>query len=155
MFGSKLAFTFVDRFVEFDKLLTRNTQAQIAARSPAFGAETVNLVPHEYRAFCADVLRLLRSYRSLLESNTAVASQFKHGLDQMEAYETCEPRLIQQWRGLWRTGNDLTLAMVNDRDMREATKEYTELVLTPELRKGAIWTAPMPSRSAIPAISRS
>ena len=31
MFGSKLAFNFVDRFVEFDKLLTRNTQAQIAA----------------------------------------------------------------------------------------------------------------------------
>lgn len=139
VFGSKLAFNFVDRYVEFDKLLTRNTQAQIAARSPAFGADAANLVPHEYRAFCADVLRLLRSYRSLLESNSAVATEFKHGLDQVEAFETCEPRLIQQWRSLWRTGNDLTLGMVNDRDVREATKEYTELVITPELRKGAIW----------------
>ena len=139
VFGSKVAFNFVDRFVEFDKLLTRNTQAQIAARSPLFVSETSQLVPQEYRAFCADVLKLLRSYRVVLESNSAVAPEFKHGLDQVEAFETCEPRLIQQWRSLWRTGNDLTLAMVGDRDVREATKEFTELVLTPELRQGAIW----------------
>ncbi len=139
VFGSKLAFNFVDRFVEFDKLLTRNTQAQIAARAPAFASESVQLVPLEYRAFCADVLKLLRSYRMVLESNSAVANEFRHGLDQVEAFETCEPRLIQQWRALWRTGNDLTLPVINDREVREAAKEFTELVLTPELRKGAIW----------------
>jgi hypothetical protein len=139
VFGSKVAFNFVDRFVEFDKLLTRNTQAQIAARSPAFGGDTAQLVPIEYRAFCADVLKLLRSYRTVLEANSAVAHEFRHGLDQVEAFETCEPRLIQQWRGLWRTGNDMTLSWINDRDVREAAKEYTELVLTPEMRKGAIW----------------
>ncbi|HXC54212.1 MAG TPA: class I SAM-dependent methyltransferase [Rhizomicrobium sp.] len=139
VFGSKLAFNFVDRYVEFDKLLTRNTQAQIAARSPTFGAASAQLVPQEYRAFCADVLRLLRSYRQVLEANSIVATEFKHGLDQIEAFETCEPRLIQQWRSLWRTGNDLVHAIAHDREMREATKEFTELVLTPELRKGAIW----------------
>ena len=139
VFGSKLAFNFVDRFVEFDKLLTRNTQAQIAARSPAFAGESAQLVPLEYRAFCGDVLKLLRSYRMVLEANSAVATEFRHGLDQVEAFETCEPRLIQQWRSLWRTGNDMTLAFIGDRDVREAAKEYTELVLTPELRKGAIW----------------
>jgi len=139
VFGSKLAFHFVDRFVEFDKLLTRNTQAQIAARAPAFGAESSQLVPIEYRAFCADVLKLLRSYRVVLESNDAVAKVLQHGLNALEAVETCEPRLIQQWRALWRTGNELTQGMDQDRERREATKEYTELVLTPELRKGAIW----------------
>ncbi|HEY0105096.1 MAG TPA: PilZ domain-containing protein, partial [Rhizomicrobium sp.] len=139
VFGSKIAFQFVDHAVAFDKLLTRNTQAQIAARSPAFAAEGAQLVPLEYRAFCADVLKLLRSYRQVLDANQAVATEFGQGLDQMEAFETCEPRLIQQWRSLWRTGNDLTLAMIDDRDRREAAKEYTELVLTPELRKGAIW----------------
>ncbi|MBV9904991.1 MAG: hypothetical protein JO346_10480 [Alphaproteobacteria bacterium] len=139
VFGSKIAFNFVDRFIEFDKLLTRNTQAQIAARSPAFVAESSQLVPTEYRAFCSDVLKLLRSYRLLLESNTTIAQGFHHGLDQVEAFETCEPRLIQQWRSLWRLGNELTNGMDKERDVKEATKEYTELVLTPELRKGAIW----------------
>jgi hypothetical protein len=139
VFGSKIAFNFVDRYIEFDKLLTRNAQAQIAARSPAFVADSSQLVPVEYRAFCADVLKLLRAYRQVLDSNTAVASEFKQHLDQVEAFETCEPRLVQQWRSLWRTGNDLTHAMVNEREVREATKEFTELVLTPELRRGAIW----------------
>jgi len=139
VFGSKVSFNFVDRFIEFDKLLTRNTQAQIAARSPLFVSETSQLVPTEYRAFCADVLKLLRAYRAVLESNSAVALGLKHGLDQVEAFETCEPRLLQQWRSLWRTGNDLTHAMVNEREVREATKEFTEMVLTPELRLGAIW----------------
>jgi hypothetical protein len=68
VFGSKVAFNFVDRFIEFDKLLTRNTQAQIAARSPLFVSETSQLVPTEYRAFCADVLKLLRAYRAVLET---------------------------------------------------------------------------------------
>jgi extracellular factor (EF) 3-hydroxypalmitic acid methyl ester biosynthesis protein len=139
VFGSKLAFQFVDRYVEFDKLLTRNTQAQIAARSPAFAGESTQLVPQEYRAFCADVLKLLRSYQVVLQSNTMVAKELGQGLNQTEAFETCEPRLMQQWRALWRTGNDLTRAIAADRERREATKEYTELVLTPELRKGAIW----------------
>jgi hypothetical protein len=139
VFGSKIAFNFVDRYIEFDKLLTRNAQAQIAARSPAFVADSTQLVPVEYRAFCADVLKLLRAYRQVLDSNSVVASEFKHNLDQVEAFETCEPRLIQQWRSLWRTGNDLTHAIINERDVREATKEFTELVLTPELRRGAIW----------------
>lgn len=139
VFGSKVAFNFVDRFIEFDKLLTRNTQAQIAARSPLFVSETSQLVPQEYRAFCADVLKLLRAYRSVLEANSSVAFDFKHDLNQVEAFESCEPRLLQQWRSLWRTGNELTHAMVNDREVREATKEFTEMVLTPEMRLGAIW----------------
>jgi hypothetical protein len=139
VFGSKVAFSFIDRYVEFDKLLTRNTQAQIAARSPTFVADSSQLVPIEYRAFCADVLKLLRAYREVLDTNAHAASEFKHGLDQVEAFETCEPRLIQQWRSLWRLGNELTQGMANEREVREATKEFTELVLTPELRHGAIW----------------
>src|SRR3569832_1860535 len=139
VFGSKLAFNYINRYVKFDKLLTRYTQTQIAARSPAFVADSTQLVPVEYRAFCADVLKLLRAYREVLDSNAMAANEFKHGLDQVEAFETCEPRLIQQWRSLWRMGNDLTHAMVNEREVREATKEFTELVLTPELRHGAIW----------------
>jgi len=139
VFGSKIAFNFVDRHIEFDKLLTRNTQAQIAARSPLFVSETTQLVPQPYRAFCADVLKLLRAYRSVLDANSQVAREFSDGLDQLEAFETCEPRILQQWRSLWRTGNDLTLGMADDREIREATKEFTELVLTPELRLGSIW----------------
>ncbi|MGB8363933.1 MAG: PilZ domain-containing protein [Rhizomicrobium sp.] len=139
VFGSKIAFNFVDQYIEFDKLLTRNAQAQIAIRSPLFVSESSQLVPQEYRAFCADVLKLLRAYRAVLDANALAAREFSDGLNHIEAFETCEPRLLQQWRSLWRTGNDLTHVMADEREVREAAKEFTELVLTPELRIGPIW----------------
>src|SRR5579863_6542610 len=52
VFGSKIAFSLVNGFIEFDKLLSRNVQARIAAQSPFSHAESARLVPQEYRAFC-------------------------------------------------------------------------------------------------------
>ncbi len=51
----------------------------------------------------------------------------------------CESRLIEQWRTLWFRGNEIVREVMDHRDRREATKEFTELVLTPEMRAGAVW----------------
>jgi extracellular factor (EF) 3-hydroxypalmitic acid methyl ester biosynthesis protein len=139
VFGSKVAFSFVNGFVEFDKLLSRNVQAQIAHQSALFSGETDQLVPKEYRVFCADVLKVLGSYRDLLEANMNLARQIEREFDLDGAYEACEARLLQKWRSLWRTGNDLVKEVVADREMLEATKSFTEVVLTPEMRHGAIF----------------
>ena len=139
VFGSKVAFSFVNGFVEFEKLLSRNVQAQIALQSALFTGETSQLVPKDYRVFCADVLKLLGSYRDLLDENMVLARQFERVFDLDGAYEACEARLVQHWRSLWRTGNDLVKDVVGDRDVLEATKAFTEVVVTPELRLGAIW----------------
>ena len=139
VFGSKVAFSFVNGFVEFDKLLSRNVQAQIAQQSALFAGETSNLVPREYRAFCADVLKVLGSYRDLLDANMNLARQIERDFDLDGAYEACEPRLLQKWRSLWRTGNDLVKDVLSDREALEATKSFTEVVLTPEIRLGAVF----------------
>lgn len=139
VFGSKLAFSLVDFYVDFDRLLSRNVQAQIAANGSFLSAERSALVPREYRAFCADVLGVLRSYRDLLDRNIHLADSFSHAFDNVGAYEACEGRLIEQWRTLWLTGNDIVRGVMSSREEREATKEFTELVLTPEMRAGAIW----------------
>jgi hypothetical protein len=139
VFGSKLAFSFVNGFVEFDKLMSRNVQAQIAMQSALFTGEASQLVPKEYRVFCADVLKLLGSYRDLLDENFVLAQQFERDFDLDGIYEACEARLVQHWRTLWRTGNDLVRGIMDDRDVLEQTKAFTEVVVTPELRLGAIW----------------
>jgi extracellular factor (EF) 3-hydroxypalmitic acid methyl ester biosynthesis protein len=139
VFGSKVAFSFEDSYVDFDRLLSRNVQAQIAANGNFIGGPRSALVPSEYRAFCSDVLGLLRSYRALLDENINLADQFSHAFDDVGAYEACEGRLIEQWRTLWLRGNEIVSGLMDDRDRREATKEFTELVLTPEMRAGAIW----------------
>ena len=139
LFGSKLAFSFVNGFVEFDKLMSRNVQAQIAMQSALFAGESSQLVPKEYRVFCADVLKLLGCYRDLLDENKLIAEQFERHFDLDGAYNTCEAHLTRHWRTLWRTGNDLVKDMMSNRDILEATKSFTEVVLTPEMRTGAIW----------------
>jgi extracellular factor (EF) 3-hydroxypalmitic acid methyl ester biosynthesis protein len=139
IFGSKLAFNFVNGFVEFDKLLSRNAQAQIALRSSNSSLESSHLVPKEYRLFCADVLSLLRCYRSVLDENNALAERFGRNFDRDSAYDACESRLIQQFRSLWRAGNEVVRPIMQEREVLHATKELTELVLTPEFRLGPIW----------------
>jgi hypothetical protein len=139
VFGSKLAFNFVNGFVEFDKLLSRNAQAQIALRSSQANVEASHLVPKDYRLFVADVLGLLRCYRSVLDDNSMLAERFGRSFDHDSAYDACETRLIQQWRSLWRTGNEIVRPLMQERERLQATKELTELVLTPEFRLGAIW----------------
>lgn len=139
VFGSKLALSFVNGFVEFDKLLSRNVQAQIAIQSSLFSGETSQIVPKDYRVFCADVLKLLGSYRDLLNENMSVARQFDREFDSDGAYEACEPRLLQHWRSLWRMGNDLVKEILPDRELLEATKAFTEVVVTPEIRLGAVF----------------
>ena len=138
-FGSKYAFSLVDSYVDFDRLLSRNVQAQIAANGSFLSSERNALVSREYRAFCSDVLGVLRSYRALLDENLKVSASFPHTFDHVGAYEACEARMVEQWRSLWLTGNDIVREVMANREAREATKEFTELVLTPEMRAGAIW----------------
>jgi extracellular factor (EF) 3-hydroxypalmitic acid methyl ester biosynthesis protein len=139
VFGSKVAFMFVNGFVEFEKLLSKNVQAQIAVQSALFGGETSQLVPKDYRAFCADVLRVLGSYRELLDENMNLARQFDRHFDLDGAYQACEARLLQHWRALWRAGNELARDILPDRQVLEATKAFTEVVLTPEICVGPIF----------------
>ncbi|HWY62458.1 MAG TPA: PilZ domain-containing protein [Rhizomicrobium sp.] len=138
VFGATVALQFVDTFLEVSKLLSRNTQAQIAANSQN-AAPATSLVSPEYRLFCADVLSVLRTYRDILSDTRIVAGESDCVFDPDSCYDACEARLLQQWRGLWYTGNDLVRGILNDRDVLQATKEFTERVLTPDLCLGPIW----------------
>ena len=138
VFGAKIAFKFEDGFIDFDKLLNRNLHAQILTKASLDYSESERLVPREYRMLCADVLKLLRAYQSILAPDPSQAPEFACRIDNDTAFEACEDRLMQHWRSLWRTANDIVRTVMDDRERREATKEFTELVLTPEMRKGAV-----------------
>ncbi len=139
VFGAKIAFKFLDGYIEFDKLLNRNLHAQILTRASLVGPDAAQLVPREYRTLCADALNVLRAYRSILSPDAARAPELATRIDPQAAFEACEDRLMQHWRSLWRTANDIVRTVMDDRESREATKVFTELVLTPEMRMGAIW----------------
>ncbi|MCE9521174.1 MAG: hypothetical protein K8S25_01930 [Alphaproteobacteria bacterium] len=139
VFGSKVALTLVDGVVDFHSLLRRNAQARISQQLATLEPHVGGLVSPEYRAHCADVLRFLRAYRSVVESSTKPFPNQATGLSADEAFAMCEERIVPQWRSLWRTGNDLVKDVMADKKRLEAVKEYTELVLSPEFNHGPIW----------------
>lgn len=138
VFGSTLAFNFVNGFIEFEKLLSRNAQAHISARADT-NTSNSHMVAREYRLFCADVLSVLRSYNAVIDDNAALAKMANCNFDSDDCYDACEARILQQWRPLWHLGNDLVRSVMKDRDALQATKQFSELVLTPEFRLGSIW----------------
>ena len=139
LFGSKVALNLVDGVVDFHSLLRRNAQARISQELALLDPQVDGLIASEYRAHCADVLRFLRAYRAIVEASVKPFPQQTSGLSIDEAYAMCEERIIPQWRTLWRTGNGLVRDLMADKKKLAAVKEYTELVLTPELNYGPVW----------------
>lgn len=139
VFGSKVALNLVDGVVDFHSLLRRNAQARISQQLATLDPHVGGLVSPEYRAHCADVLRFLRAYRSVIEVSVKPFPHQTTGMSADEAYAMCEERIIPQWRSLWRAGNQLVVDVMADKKRLAAMKEYTELVVTPEFNHGPVW----------------
>lgn len=139
VFGSKVALNLVDGVVDFYSLLRRNAQARISQQLATLDPHVGGLVSAEYRAHCADVLRFLRAYRSVIEASVRPFPHQSMGMSADEAYEMCAERVLPQWRSLWRAGNQLVVDVMADKKKLAAMKEYTELVLTPEFNHGPVW----------------
>lgn len=139
VFGARVAVQFVDGTVDFGSLLSRNAQARISRQLGLLDPTSASLVAPAYRAHCADVLHFLRAYRAVVDASQQAIPNRKGGLSPDSTYEMCEPHIIPQWRKLWLTGNQLTADVMDDKPRLEATKAYTEMVLTPEFCRGPVW----------------
>jgi hypothetical protein len=105
-------------------------------------SHALDLVPADYRRLCADVVHLVRSYRSTLSRFENLSSRDGETADpeRIEAvYAMAEERILPEWRRLWREANEQTLSMMGAPDVLQAVKRFTEQVVTPELVAGPIW----------------
>ncbi|MDA5194544.1 PilZ domain-containing protein [Govanella unica] len=135
--GTKLGLRLLDRSFnvlqvvdKYKEISLRNELASFAATAPGAG------VAPEYRMLCADILQLLRSYRSGLDT----ISQTNLTPDAAaELLASCEQQIIPQWRELWYRGNALVEGIMDNPEALRATKKFTELVLTPEFMSGVVW----------------
>jgi len=99
------------------------------------------LVDPAYRKLTADVLHLLRNFRNILERHESRGdgpdATSQASVD--EALEICEERIIPAWRRHWEHANALVEPLMAEPDRLQATKRFTELVVTPEFLDGPIW----------------
>lgn len=135
--GTKIGVRFLDRSFNMREVVDNYNRLALRQEVESFGAfRPGEGVSAEYRALCADILQLLRAYRQGLDQ----AEQ--NGLSDAaaaELLEISEQRIMPQWRELWFRANALVEGVMDDPRALEATKRYTELVLTPEFNAGAIW----------------
>lgn len=99
------------------------------------------LIEPAYRKLTADVLHLLRNFRTILERHESRGNGHCAAspgpVD--EALAICEERIIPAWRQHWEHANALVEPLMAEPDRLRATKRFTELLITPEFLDGPIW----------------
>lgn len=134
-FGTKVGVRLVDRCLDISQLVAKYDEAFIRAEIDE-SEEQTNAVAPEYRQLCADVLHLLRTYRSALDRFEKTRPGVNETDDMMSA---CEERILPRWRALWHRGNALVAPLMADPLALRSAKRLTELLITPELVGGPIW----------------
>jgi hypothetical protein len=131
--GIRVGVRLIDRSLDIPALVASYEKARISAELDE-GIDPETAVRPEYRRLCVDVLYLLRRYRMSLERFQATRPDERAASDMLVA---CEERVLPRWRALWRRGNELVGDIAGQRSLWQATKRYTETVLTPDFILGA------------------
>lgn len=134
-FGNKLGIRLTDRCVDLRELVSKYHSAVIRADLDLGSSEETSVMP-DYRQLCADVLYLLRSYRTALDRFAATGVT---EAAQREMLEVCEDRIWPQWCALWHRGNEIMRPLTKDSAAIAAAKRFTEVLVTPELVAGPFW----------------
>jgi len=138
----RVALSFKGASLDIPALVNRHNETLIQRELNGGLSHALELVPSEYRRFCADVLHLLRAYRNTLARFDGLSKGEGEASDRARTdtiYHAAEERLLREWRALWLEGNALVRPLIDKPDALAAVKAFTEQVLTPEFMGGAIW----------------
>jgi extracellular factor (EF) 3-hydroxypalmitic acid methyl ester biosynthesis protein len=132
---TKVGVRFVDHGFSASQVVTR--YQRVVTRVELDDCDSASeIISPDYRQLCADVLYMLRSYRSVLDDFETTRPDATASSEMLAA---CEERLLPRWHTLWRHGNLLVMSMDQNSASWRAAKRYTELVLTPDFIQGASW----------------
>lgn len=137
-----VAVSFKGTSLDIPVLLNRYSEILVRRELNGGLSHALELVPAEYRRFSADVLHLLRAYRSTLSNfeNLARREGDVPDPDRIQTiYAAAEDRLLPEWRRLWHEGNAIVRPLMGAPHALAAVKAFTEQVLTPEFMGGPIW----------------
>lgn len=137
-----VALSFKGASLDIPALVNRHNETLVQRELNGGLSHALELVPTEYRRFCADVLHLLRAYRNTLGRFENMSQGEAEGAGHARTdtiYHAAEERLLREWHTLWLEGNALVRPLLDKPEALAAVKAFTEQVLTPEFMGGAIW----------------
>jgi hypothetical protein len=140
--GEKVALHLTDSYFDIPHIVAQSKEASLRRELDGRLGMGPGVVDPAYRQYCIDVLHLLRRYRFALEKFGATANEpgdKANGADTTDILAMCEEHILPQCRDLWRRGNELVRPLMGNPDALDATKRFTELIITPEFLAGPIW----------------
>jgi SAM-dependent methyltransferase len=132
-FGTKVGVRLVDSYINISHLVAKSEEILVQQGLIEL-ASLDGAVDQDYRRLCADVVHLLRSHRVAFERFAETKPSAAMAGEMLAA---CEERALPRWRALWRAANEMVTPL--EGEALRAAKQFTELVVTPELVSGAIW----------------
>jgi hypothetical protein len=140
--GEKVALHLTDSYFDIPRIVAQSKEASLRRELDGWLGAGPERVEPEYRQHCIDVLHLLRRYRFAIEKFGAPANESSDEANSActaDVLSLCEERILPQCRALWRRGNELVRPLMDDPEALDATKRFTELIVTPEFLAGPIW----------------
>ncbi len=137
-----VAVSFRGSTLDIPALVNRHSESLIQRELNGGLSHALESVPSEYRRFCADVMHLLRAYRSTLSRFENLSRRDGEAPDPARietVYGAAEERILREWHKLWHEGNALVRPLMNSPHALAGIKAFTEQVLTPEFMSGPIW----------------
>ena len=134
--GSVVGVRLVRGFLDIPRLVGQHDELSLRRDLLNGAAVDLELVPRAYRTLCAEMLFVLRHYRSLCERT--IKSMGKRGRHEIrdetlfEYYESLEA----EWTPLRKRAEQLIVGLRPGTPPYRATKRFTEELLTPEFQDG-------------------
>jgi SAM-dependent methyltransferase len=138
-FGTKIGLGLTSGYLDIPSIVARQEELSVKRVLDSELDPMTGLVSVEYRRVVADVLHLLRRYKSVLRKLLANGNGSADNPRMAEVLSLCEERMIPEWRALWHDANKAVMPIMGDSEVVGATKRFTELVVTPEFMAGPIW----------------
>ena len=138
--GSKIALRLTDRYLDIPRLISQYKEYILKRELVRGRGERRVQVNQDYKLLCTDALHLLRRYQLILSEweadNKNATKDPRFG---RELLDLSTEQIVPKWRTLSEAANVMIDDFIDDPEALEAAKEYSELVLTPEMQVGPIW----------------
>ncbi len=137
----KVAVELTRGFLDIKKILAQHDDLALQQAVTIGLADHSHLVPAAYKEAISDAVYMLRSIHRVLDKVEADLSRDDVRRDERikDTILACETKAMMRWREISKKCLKITDELGDDVDAIAAVKQYTEMVLTPELLPGASW----------------
>jgi len=138
--GTKLGLKFTDKYLDISRLIGQYQDHILKHRLNIGRAQNLSKAHVDYKLLSADALHILRTHKSILAEweEQHADSQGEPGFGR-DILDLSAEQMLPAWRALAEQANEHIDEFIDDPEGLMAAKDFSEMVITPEMQAGPIW----------------